>query len=77
MTIADFQRHLTNQNCSYKPLVGLNITGFALVIQHNSNQRKHYFQTYNGADPSDTSIKQACDQLLISYPTHLKPPPSK
>lgn len=71
MTIADFQRHLTNQACSYEPLTGLNITGFALKITNSKSGRKYFLNVYRDAELSDKTVVVACDALLIKYPPYL------
>ncbi len=71
MTIADFQRHLTNQNCAYEPVTGVNVTGFALKITNKQNQRRYFLSIYQGGELSDKTIITACDALLIKYPPHL------
>ena len=71
MTLGEFCRHLIANGCEYKPIEGINTTGSAIRAINPTCSRKQILQVYYGGELSDTTIMEACDQLMIKYPPHL------
>jgi hypothetical protein len=73
MTLADFLRHLTNHNCEYSPLTGINVSGYAIRIDNKSNGLFHIMQIYKGGEVSDKQVILVCFKLGIPIPSSINP----
>ena len=72
MTLADFLKYITTQNCTHKPLEGANLSGVGVKLINLGNNRFYFLQIYHGGELTDKTIIAACDKLIIPYPPHLR-----
>jgi hypothetical protein len=65
MTIAEFQKHLTEHGCKCNPLEGGNLSGIGLKLYNPANKGTYLLQLYRGGEISRTTVTEVCTMRLF------------